>query len=403
VARVIPIAAQSAAPSIVGRDPGGPRPADLPLSLYVHVPWCRRKCPYCDFNSHTAPAGLPEQAFLAALTADLEAALPAVWGRRIGSVFIGGGTPGLLSVAAVDRLLMMLRARLPLAADAEITLEANPGAVEVDKYGGFRAAGVTRLSLGVQSFDDRQLALLGRIHDAAAARRAIGEAARHFETFNIDLMYGLPGQDVRALLADLEAALSFAPPHLSCYQLTIEPNTPFAANPPAGLPDDDAAAALSDALEARLSAAGLAAYETSAYATPGHRCRHNLNYWQFGDYLGIGPGAHGKLTLADRVVRELRWKSPRDYLARAASGAVQRSTRLDTADLRFEFLMNALRLADGFAIDDFERRSGAHWDSVAATAAAAAADGLLCIAGGRVRPTAAGRRLLNALLLRFLP
>ena len=379
-----------------------PLSAAMPLSLYVHFPWCVRKCPYCDFNSHASPASIPEDDYLAALLADLEAALPAIWGRRVGSVFIGGGTPSLLSERGVDRLLAALRARLPLAGDCEITLEANPGTVEAARFKGYRAAGVTRVSLGVQSFDEHQLRALGRIHGADEARRAAAVVAETFATFNLDLMFALPGQTAADLQRDLDAALAFAPPHLSVYQLTIEPNTPFAAAPPE-LPDDDAAADLHDRVEACLAAARLENYETSAFARPGHRCRHNLNYWQFGDYLGIGPGAHSKLTLADRVVRQMRWKSPRQYLENAATNAMQSESGLATGDLAFEYLMNALRLADGFHIDDFERRSGQPWLAVAAEVARAEADGLLQVDGAQVRPSARGRRLLNQLLQRFLP
>jgi oxygen-independent coproporphyrinogen-3 oxidase len=382
-------------------DPGSPLPAAIPLSLYVHFPWCVRKCPYCDFNSHQAGGTIPEDAYLAALIADLDAALPAIWGRRVGSIFIGGGTPSLLSEAAVDRLLSALRARLPLAADVEITLEANPGTAEASRFRGYRAAGVNRLSLGVQSFDDAQLRALGRIHDGDAARRAAALAAGHFERFNLDLMFALPGQDAAGLLRDLDEALRFAPGHLSAYQLTIEPNTPFAANPPP-VPDDDAAADLSDLLEQRLAEVGLKAYETSAYAQEGEACRHNLNYWHFGDYLGIGPGAHSKLTLPGEVLREVRWKSPRDYLERAGVDPVRSRTRLAPDDLAFEYLMNALRLTEGFAIDQFEARTARPWLVFAEEMQRAAADGLVSIAGGRVRPTARGRRLLNALLQRFL-
>ena len=389
-------------------DSQSPLPAAIPLSLYVHFPWCVRKCPYCDFNSHEAPrhkdsdSGIPEDDYLTALVADLEAALPAIWGRRVGSVFIGGGTPSLLSEGGVDRLLAALRARLPLSADAEITLEANPGTVEAARFRGYRAAGVNRVSLGVQSFDDTQLRALGRIHGADEARRAVGLAAECFEQFNVDLMFGLPQQDVEALRRDLDEALRFAPPHLSAYQLTIEPNTPFAAHPPP-MPDDDEAADLADFVDQRLAQAGLMAYETSAYARAGSRCRHNLNYWQFGDYLGIGPGAHSKLTLPGEIVREVRWKSPKDYLARRGEAAVRTRTRVAANDRAFEFLMNALRLTEGFAIDDFAARTGQPWLSVAGEMGGAERDGLVTIAAGRVVPTLRGRRLLNSLLQRFLP
>ena len=325
--RVIPLVAEVAGgtPAATPLRFRGPPP----LSLYVHVPWCVRKCPYCDFNSHALslddsgpPAGaLPNEAdYLAALVADLESALPLVWGRRVDSVFIGGGTPSLLSGRAVDELLATLRSRLPLIAGVEITIEANPGTAEASRFADYRAAGVNRLSLGIQSFARRQLEALGRIHDEREARRAIDLASRHFDNFNLDLMYGLPGQTVDDAVADLEAALAFSPSHLSCYQLTIEANTAFAARPPV-LPDHDACAEMQQAIEERLAEAGYVHYETSAFARPAAQCRHNLNYWHFGDYLGIGAGAHGKLTLHDRILRQMRWKNPGQYLSRVAGGA----------------------------------------------------------------------------------
>ncbi len=289
-----------------------------PLSLYVHLPWCLKKCPYCDFNSHERAGGtVPERAYLDALVADLEAALPLVWGRRIHSIFIGGGTPSLFEPASIDRLLADIRARLPLEPGCEVTLEANPGTFERERFRAYRAAGVTRLSIGVQSFDDRLLAAVGRVHDAAQARAAVAEARAAFDTFNIDLMYALPGQSLEMLQADLDAALAYEPPHLSVYHLTLEPNTVFAARPPSGLPDDDLASDMLDAIVARTAGAGLARYEVSAFARPGHRCVHNLNYWQFGDYLGIGAGAHGKLSFAHRIVRQVRWRDPATYMAQA--------------------------------------------------------------------------------------
>ena len=409
---IIPIAA--------GRPAAAPRPATasltgLPLALYIHVPWCVRKCPYCDFNSHASddPAGtIPEDLYVDALLADLESALPLVWGRKAGSVFIGGGTPSLLSAAAVDRLLAGVRMRLPLLADAEITLEANPGTAEAEKFRGFRDAGVNRLSLGIQSFDPAQLKALGRIHDGEQARAAAALARELFASFNLDLMYGLPGQTIDAALADLEAALSFAPTHLSCYQLTLEPNTPFYATPPA-LPADDVCADMQDAIEARLAAAGFQHYETSAFAQPGRRCRHNLNYWTFGDYLGIGAGAHGKLTLHDRILRQMRHKSPRAYLdaARryAASGVagefLQSDENVEAAALPFEFMMNALRLIDGVATPLFAERCRLDEATLASTmriVEAARQDGLMVSDPTRLAPTERGRRFLNPLLQRFL-
>ena len=292
-------------------------PALPPLSLYVHLPWCLKKCPYCDFNSHEARNGFPEARYLDALRADLEAALPLVWGRPVISVFIGGGTPSLFSPDSIERLLADIRARLPLLPDCEITLEANPGTFERERFRAYRAAGVTRLSIGVQSFDDGHLRALGRVHDASQARAAVAEAAEVFERFNIDLMYALPGQGLAQLRDDLDAALAFAPPHLSVYHLTLEPNTRFATHPPPGLPDEDVAAQMLDRIVERTAAAGLQRYEVSAFAQPHARCLHNLNYWHFGDYLGLGAGAHGKLSFPHRIVRQQRWREPARYVEQA--------------------------------------------------------------------------------------
>ncbi len=351
-----------------------------PLSLYVHLPWCLKKCPYCDFNSHATPGpdggqgagphGLPEQRYLDALRADLEAALPLVWGRRVISVFIGGGTPSLFSPAGIERLLAEVRARVPLEPGCEITLEANPGTFEAQRFRAFRQAGITRLSIGVQSFDDQALERIGRVHDAAQARAAVAEAREAFDTFNIDLMYALPGQTLQALQADLDTALAFAPPHLSVYHLTMEPNTVFAARPPAGLPDEDTAAGMLDLIVERTAGAGLQRYEVSAFARPGHRCRHNLNYWQFGDYLGIGAGAHGKLSFPHRVLRQVRWREPATYMDKALAGqAVSNEHEVARKDLPFEYVLNALRLREGFALEDFCARTGLA-PSVLATAVA---------------------------------
>ena len=329
-----------------------------PLSLYVHLPWCLRKCPYCDFNSHERAGALPEAAYVDALVADLEAALPRIWGRRVHSVFIGGGTPSLFSPAAVERLLTDVRARLPMEPGCEITLEANPGTFERERFHAFRAAGVTRLSVGVQSFDDAMLEAIGRVHDATQARAAVAEAREAFDTFNIDLMYALPGQTLAQLGADLDIALGFAPPHLSIYHLTVEPNTAF-ANAPPELPDADLASEMLDLIAQRTGAAGLSRYEVSAFARAGHRCRHNLNYWQFGDYLGIGAGAHSKLSFPDGVRRQVRWREPAMYMERAAAGqAVSNEHEVTTAQLPGEFMMNALRLADGFDAALFPERTG---------------------------------------------
>ena len=385
-----------------------------PLSLYIHMPWCARKCPYCDFNSHEARAAVPEERYVAALVADLEQALPRVWGRRVTSVFFGGGTPSLFSARAIAAILDAARARLPLAPDAEITLEANPGTVEAGKFREFAAAGVNRLSLGIQSFDPRHLKALGRIHDDNEARRAIEIAQRDFDNLNLDLMYGLPGQDVEEALADIEAALSYAPRHLSCYHLTLEPNTTFYRYPPA-LPDDDATAAMQDGIEARLAAAGYEHYETSAFAkrmqsldtrhsTLGtSRCAHNLNYWTFGDYLGIGAGAHGKISFPDRISREMRVKHPERYLEAAERGApVQEEHAVGADAVGFEFMMNALRLNDGFPVRMFEERAGLPLTAVLSGLDDAERRGLIERDHERIAPTALGRRFLNDLLQIFL-
>ena len=373
-----------------------------PLSLYVHVPWCVQKCPYCDFNSHQVRGDLPEADYVKTLIADLESALPQVWGRRVHSVFFGGGTPSLLSGQAIDTLLSAIRTLLPLAPDAEITLEANPGIVDSDKFAAFRAAGVNRLSLGIQSFDAAQLRALGRIHDDRQARAAIEIAARHFDNFNLDLMYGLPGQTLAQALADLDSALAGAPKHLSCYQLTLEPNTAFAVSPPR-LPEPDDCADMQEAIEARLAAAGYRHYETSAFAQPGDHCRHNVNYWTFGDYLGIGAGAHGKLTLHDRVVRQTRWKQPRQYMEKVATGqALASESIVDRADLPFEFMLNALRLNDGFAAQLFSERTALPLLVVEDPLRRAESEGLIRRTDGLIAPTLRGQRHLNRLLGNFL-
>jgi putative oxygen-independent coproporphyrinogen III oxidase len=373
-----------------------------PLALYVHVPWCLKKCPYCDFNSHEL-TGEPEAGrYVAALLADLELALPSVWGRRLSSVFVGGGTPSVLPAAAIDDLLAGIRARLPLAPEAEVTLEANPGTFERERFAGFRAAGVNRLSLGVQSFDDAKLAALGRVHDADEARRAVEAALAIFGNVNLDLMYALPGQTVDAARADLAAALAFRPPHLSFYQLTLEPNTLFHRYPPV-LPDEDVAAAIEDAVTGALGAAGYRHYETSAHAVPGFECRHNLNYWRFGDYLGIGAGAHSKLSFPDRIVRELRYKQPRQYFAQVdARAPVQEASVVSREDIGFEFMLNALRLADGVPAALFAERTGHPLAIVASGIAAATARGLLESDPATLRPTPLGRRFLNDLTTLFL-
>jgi putative oxygen-independent coproporphyrinogen III oxidase len=343
-----------------------------PLSLYVHLPWCLRKCPYCDFNSHEPSAALSagspgaghlsaqtEARYLDALRADLESALPQIWGRRVYTVFIGGGTPSLFSPDSIDRLLSDIRARLPLEADAEITLEANPGTFETDRFKAFHQAGINRLSIGVQSFDDAKLRALGRVHNRAQAIAAVEEAQRNFETFNLDLMYALPGQSSDDLDADIQQALAFEPPHLSLYHLTLEPNTRFATQPPKGLPDEDTAFDMLDHLIERTMAAGLQRYEVSAYARPGHASAHNLNYWQFGDYLGIGAGAHSKISFPDRIVRQVRWREPAAYMDKAMQGlALSNEQDVPLKSRAFEFMMNALRLKDGFELLRFTERTG---------------------------------------------
>ena len=374
-----------------------------PLSLYVHLPWCLRKCPYCDFNSHERSGELAVEPYLHALRCDLEAALPAVWGRRVHSVFIGGGTPSLFAPEAIERLLAAVRALLPLEPGCEITLEANPGSFERDRFRGYRAAGVTRLSVGVQSFDDAMLAALGRVHDARQARAAVDEAHAVFDTFNIDLMYALPGQTRAAFDADLRAALACEPPHLSIYHLTIEPNTWFAKHPPA-LPDADTASDMLDAIVELTAAHGLERYEVSAFARRGQRCVHNLNYWQFGDYLGIGAGAHSKISFAHRIQRQVRFRDPARYMARAAQGdAVAQDTEVARADLGFEFMLNALRLKEGFALSTFVERTGLAPTAIASGLAEAQRRGLLERDLQRVWPSARGFDLLNDLQAIFLP
>lgn len=383
-------------------------PALPPLSLYIHLPWCLKKCPYCDFNSHEwgAAAGqgdMPEQRYLDALRADLEASLPLIWGRTVHSVFIGGGTPSLFSPDAIDRLLSDVRSLLRLEADAEITLEANPGTFEKDRFRGYRQAGVTRLSIGVQSFDDRFLKAIGRVHDAAQARAAVEEAADTFDTFNIDLMYALPGQTLADLDRDLDVALGYAPPHLSVYHLTLEPNTYFAKHPPQ-VPDDDTAYEMLDRITERTAGAGLHRYEVSAYARDGHRCWHNLNYWQFGDYLGIGAGAHGKLSFAHRIVRQVRWREPKLYMDNALAGQPMASeTEVASADLPFEYMLNALRLRHGFRLVDFSERTGLPVTVISSALEQAQRRGWIERDLQIVRPTEKGFDFLSDLQALFLP
>jgi len=410
---MIPIQPDSPAPEVVlaPRDiqhymrPGMLQLSSLPpLSLYVHLPWCLKKCPYCDFNSHEMRAAeLPEQPYLAALLADLESALPLIWGRSVQTVFIGGGTPSLFSPQAIDHLIGGIRARVRLAANAEITLEANPGTFEKDRFKAYRGAGVTRLSVGVQSFDDSFLSALGRVHDGAQAHAAVEEAALNFDSFNIDLMYALPGQNLAALRQDVDRALALAPTHLSIYHLTIEPNTLFAKHPPV-LADDDLAADMLDLITERTLLAGLRRYEVSAYARPGHACQHNLNYWQFGDYLGLGAGAHSKLSFAHRVLRQVRSPNPARYMAQALAGsALVQDDEVSRADLPFEFMLNALRLTDGFALNLFGERTGLPLSAIEPGLQRARQQGLLVQDGSHVRPSVRGLDFLNDLQTLFLP
>ena len=385
--------------------PGSLQLAALPpLSLYVHLPWCIRKCPYCDFNSHEMRAtDLPETRYLDALVADLESALELRWGRTVHSIFIGGGTPSLFSPQAIDRLLGDIRARLRLTPDCEITLEANPGTFERDRFRAFRSAGVTRLSVGVQSFNDAHLKALGRVHDSGQALAAVQEAACAFDTFNIDLMYALPGQTMDGLRADLRQALDLGSPHISIYHLTIEPNTVFAKFPPT-VPDEDSAYEMLDLVTNSAALAGLQRYEVSAYARPGHRCWHNLNYWQFGDYLGIGAGAHRKLSFAHRVLRQARHRDPRSYMEKAMAGnAVASSTEVARADLPFEFMLNALRLKEGFELTQFTQRTGLAINSIDAALQEAEKRGLIARSLTHVKPTDRGFDFLNDLQTLFLP
>lgn len=399
--RTIPLVAVSPTPTFSTAASSG-LAAPPPLALYVHWPWCVHKCPYCDFNSHEVKTAIDEAAYLAALIADLEAALPAIWNRPVSSVFIGGGTPSLMRETTAEALLAAIRMRLPLRPDAEITLEANPGTAEAGKFQAFREAGVNRLSLGIQSFADDKLRALGRIHDSREARQAIDLALTHFPRVNIDLMYALPQQTLAEATQDIAIGLASGVGHLSAYHLTLEPNTPFHHAPPP-LPDDDLAADMQLMVEEKLAAAGFEHYETSAFARPGERCQHNLNYWTFGDYLGIGAGAHGKLSSHAEIWREARHRHPRAYLEHAARGefvAVRQT--IAAADLPGEFMMNALRLNDGFALRLFTERTGLPLAAIEKSALAGRRDGLLEMYDGHLRLTPRGRRFLNRLLAEFL-
>ncbi len=375
------------------------------IAIYVHLPWCVRKCPYCDFNSHAAPAQIPEQAYVTALLADFTADLDLAAGRTVASVFLGGGTPSLFGTESIAALLTGLAARLPFAADAEITMEANPGTVEHGRFEGYAAAGVNRVSLGAQSFDAARLKVLGRIHGPEEIGIAVSELrAASIANFNLDLMYALPEQTIAGALADLDSAIALGPAHLSHYQLTLEPGTAFYRRPPA-LPDEDQAFEMQHECQRLLAAAGFGQYEVSAYAQPGRQCRHNLNYWRYGDYLGIGAGAHGKLTVGDRIIRTEKPRMPRDYLRRSAEGPGSEGTRrpVPAADLPFEYMLNALRLNEGFTLADFERSTGLAAATVEARLAVLAARELLAEKGGRWTPTELGFRFLNDLQAAFLP
>jgi len=374
-----------------------------PLALYVHIPWCLKKCPYCDFNSHERRGEIPQARYVDALLADLELALPSIWGRRVHTVFFGGGTPSLFAPEAIDRILAGVRSRVPLAPDAEITLEANPGTFERARFAGFRAAGINRLSVGVQSFEPKFLHALGRVHDADEARAAAAAAIEIFGNVNLDLMYALPGQTPADAQSDLAQALRFSPPHLSFYHLTIEPNTLFHRYPPS-LPDDETAADIEDAIAATLGAAGYLHYETSAYARPGHECRHNLNYWRFGDYLGIGAGAHSKLSFPERVVRQVRHKQPQQYMEEVERGSPLAEDRtVERGEIGFEFMLNALRLTDGVPVALFAERTGFALTLVQKGLDEAERRGLVERDHQRMRPTPLGQRFLNDLQAIFLP
>jgi len=380
--------------------------ATPPLSLYIHIPWCVRKCPYCDFNSHAVRDEIPEQAYMTALLADLEQELPAVWGRTVETVFIGGGTPSLISPAALDRLLAAIRARLHVKPGAEITLEANPGTVDQAKFAGFREAGITRLSLGIQSFQPVLLKNIGRIHDNSEALAAFGAARRAgFDNINLDLMFGLPGQDIDQALRDLHTATALAPEHLSWYELTIEPNTWFHRHPPEQV-DHDARWEMQAAGYALLQMAGYTRYEISAYAQSGRQCRHNLNYWRFGDYLGIGAGAHGKITdaTAQRIYRVAKVRHPRNYLETAHTPQrISSKSQLEPKDVLLEFAMNALRLDSGFSTAGFTAATGLPAVAIEPGVQQAIRQGLLVRDLDNILATAQGQRYLNELLQYWVP
>jgi oxygen-independent coproporphyrinogen-3 oxidase len=377
-----------------------------PLSLYVHLPWCVRKCPYCDFNSHERRGELPFAAYVDALRADLDHDLPLAWGRSVRTVFFGGGTPSLFPADAIDAFLQQASSRLRFAPDCEVTLETNPGTAEHGRFEGYRAAGVNRLSFGIQSFDDGCLQRLGRIHDSAEAVAAVRLARdAGFDNFNLDLMYALPGQTLAMAEDDVARAIALDPAHVSHYQLTLEPNTLFAARPPAGIPGHDEAWDMQERCQALLAGAGFAQYEVSAYARPGRRCAHNLNYWRFGDYLGIGAGAHGKLTLGagQAILRRWKVKQPASYLAHAGMpAAIAGEERIEPARRPFDYMLNALRLNDGFDLSEFEARTGLPRTAIARELDDAQGRGWIESDGERVVPTELGRRFTNDVIELFL-
>lgn len=374
-----------------------------PLSLYIHIPWCIRKCPYCDFNSHALKNELPEDEYINALIRDLELALPEIWRRPIQSIFIGGGTPSLFSGNAIDKLLTQIRARVTLSPYAEITLEANPGTVESAYIKDYSAAGVNRISIGIQSFNDEHLQALGRIHNSTEAQYAIEKVAQHFTNFNLDIIYGLPNQTIGQAEKDIQIAAAFNPTHISAYNLTIEPNTAFAVAPPENLPDNDLCYEMQDAIIAQLQQSGFQRYEISAYAKNARESQHNLNYWQFGDYLGIGAGAHSKISFPDRIIRQMRYKHPGKYLSQIAGAApIQEQIQVATNDLPFEFMLNALRLCNGVPARLFSDRTGLAFTQIINTLLSAEQQQLVSLADNRITPTILGQNFLNDLVEKFL-
>ena len=375
-----------------------------PLSLYIHVPWCVRKCPYCDFNSHEAPQTIPEDLYLEALQADIEQVLPDIWGRQVHTVFIGGGTPSLLSASAVDKLMAMLRAHFNIWPDAEVTLEANPGTAEAERFKSYAASGINRISLGVQTFNNAHLQRLGRVHDGDQARRAIDMAISAVNRVNLDLMFALPDQSLEACLQDAREALSFGTEHLSIYQLTLEPNTVFAKFPPK-LPEDDLAVLMEEGIESLLGEAGFERYEVSAFARPGARAKHNVNYWQFGDYMGLGPGAHGKISFPDRIERQVRVRSPERWMQTSVlrTGAQLSEKKIVPAsELPFEFMLNALRLREGVPLSLFYERTGLTYDAIAKGVHQAQQKKLLMGDPSKLQATEMGWLFLNELQSVFL-